>query len=130
MEIVIQDTGIGIADTDLAHIFDKFYEAGQIEEHFTAKVAFKGKGTGLGLTIARGIIELHGGRIWGESPGYDPQNCPGTTFHILLPLNMPAHRADLRRLSPCRCRRFPVYTRRLWNLREDCIACLSAGERQ
>ncbi|MFA5516202.1 MAG: ATP-binding protein [Desulfuromonadales bacterium] len=89
VEVLIGDTGIGIAKTEHEHIFEKFYEVGQIEEHFTAKVAFRGKGTGLGLSIAKGIIEMHGGRIWVESPGYDPQTCPGSVFHVLLPLRPP-----------------------------------------
>ncbi len=85
VEIVIRDSGIGIAEKDQCHIFDKFYEAGLIEEHFTGKYDFKGKGTGLGLTIAKGIIEMHGGSIRVESPGYDPERCPGSAFHIRLP---------------------------------------------
>ena len=85
VEIVISDTGIGIGEQERHHIFDKFYEAGKIEEHFTGKFAFQGRGTGLGLTIAKGIVEMHGGWIWVESPGYDPIACPGSSFHILLP---------------------------------------------
>jgi PAS domain S-box-containing protein len=85
VEIVIRDSGIGICEKDQLHIFDKFYEAGLIEEHFTGKYAFKGKGTGLGLTIAKGIVEMHGGRIRVESSGYDPKGCPGSSFHILIP---------------------------------------------
>jgi PAS domain S-box-containing protein len=87
LEIVIRDTGIGISEEDQIHVFEKFYEAGNIEEHFTGKVAFKGKGTGLGLTIVKGIIDMHGGEIWVESPGFDPKGCPGSEFHILLPLH-------------------------------------------
>lgn len=86
VEIRIRDTGIGISESDRVHIFEKFYEAGNIEEHFTGRYAFKGKGTGLGLTLAKGIIEMHGGRIWAESPGYDPELFPGSSFHILLPV--------------------------------------------
>ncbi len=82
----MQDTGIGISETDQVNIFDKFYEVGNIEEHFTGRTAFKGKGTGLGLTIAKGIVDRHGGEIWVESPGYDARLCPGSTFHVLLPL--------------------------------------------
>jgi len=87
IEIVIRDTGIGIEKSDQIYIFDKFYEAGSIEEHFTGKVAFKGRGAGLGLTIVKGIVTMHGGEIWVESDGYDPQTCPGSSFHILLPLD-------------------------------------------
>jgi signal transduction histidine kinase len=90
VEILISDTGIGIDQRDQIHIFDKFYEVGFIEEHFTDKVAFKGKGTGLGLTIVKGIVDMHGGEIWVESSGCDPQHSPGSTFHILLPVQSPA----------------------------------------
>lgn len=87
LEIIIRDTGIGISEEDQIHVFEKFYEVGNIEEHFTGKVAFKGKGTGLGLTIVKGIIDMHCGEIWVESPGFDPKACPGSEFHILLPLH-------------------------------------------
>jgi hypothetical protein len=40
----------------------------------------------LGLSITRGIIEAHGGTIWVESEGYDEKKCPGSIFHILLPV--------------------------------------------
>ena len=85
VEIAVMDSGIGIAGEDLETIFEKFYEVGAVEEHSTGKVSFKGRGAGLGLTIAKGVISLHGGTVWVESPGYDPERLPGSTFFILLP---------------------------------------------
>jgi hypothetical protein len=87
VEVTVEDTGIGIDREEQVRIFEKFYEVGNIEEHSTGKVAFRGKGTGLGLAIAKGIVEMHGGDIWVESQGYNPDSCPGSVFHILLPLN-------------------------------------------
>ncbi len=86
IEILVADTGIGIAKSDLEKIFLKFYRVGDPMLHSTGASKFKGAGPGLGLTLARGVIESHGGRIWAESPGYDEKNCPGSTFHIWLPL--------------------------------------------
>lgn len=86
VEVTIADTGIGINPEDQAHIFDKFGNLGNVSFHSSGKTKFKGGGPGLGLSIARGIIEAHGGSIWVESPGYDETSCPGSTFHILLPL--------------------------------------------
>jgi PAS domain S-box-containing protein len=86
IEVSIEDSGIGIDHDEQQRIFDKFYEVGNISEHSSGKFSFKAKGTGLGLAIAKGIVEMHGGRIWVESPGFDPERCPGSTFHILLPI--------------------------------------------
>lgn len=72
--IEIEDTGIGIGEVDLPHIFKRFYRADE------ARNADKG-GMGLGLTIAKKIVEMHRGRITVESiPGN------GSTFKIRLPL--------------------------------------------
>ncbi len=86
VEIVIADTGVGIDVEEQERIFDKFYRVEGPELHSSSKSRFMGAGPGLGLTIAKGIVEAHGGRIWVESPGYDPIRCPGSKFHILLPV--------------------------------------------
>jgi signal transduction histidine kinase len=87
VEVIIQDNGIGIDPEDQPIIFEKFSRLGSTSLHSSGKTKFKGGGPGLGLRIAKGIIESHGGAIWVDSPGYDEQNCPGSTFHILLPLH-------------------------------------------
>jgi signal transduction histidine kinase len=85
IEVAVRDTGIGIAAEDQAIIFEKFTRLGNTALHSSGKTKFKGGGPGLGLHIARGIIESHGGAIWVESPGYDEEQMPGSTFHIMLP---------------------------------------------
>lgn len=86
IEVIISDTGIGIAAENLDLVFKKFYQTGQLSLHSTGKTKFKGAGPGLGLAIAKGIVETHGGKIWAESPGYDEETFPGSKFHIVLPL--------------------------------------------
>lgn len=86
VEIIISDTGIGIDMEDQTLIFDKFSRLGNVALHSSGKTKFKGGGPGLGLPIAKGIAEAHGGSIWVESPGYSESDFPGTTFHILLPI--------------------------------------------
>ena len=68
----IQDHGIGVPKDDLKKIFDKFYRV----QNKTST-----PGTGLGLTICKGIIEAHGGQIWAES-----NEGKGTTILFTLPL--------------------------------------------
>lgn len=86
IDIQVRDSGIGIPDDDLEKIFDKFTSGTDVSLHSSGKIKFKGGGAGLGLPIAKGIIEAHGGRIWAESTGYDEETLPGSTFHIELPL--------------------------------------------
>lgn len=86
IEVTVSDTGIGISPENQAVIFDKFSQLGSVGLHSSGKTKFKGGGPGLGLPIARGILEAHGGSIWVESAGYDEVNCPGSTFHVLIPI--------------------------------------------
>ncbi|NJC87321.1 MAG: HAMP domain-containing histidine kinase [Desulfuromonas sp.] len=90
VEIAVIDSGIGVAKHEQETIFDKFYEVGDVEEHSSGKVAFKSRGAGLGLTIVKGVVDMHGGAVWVESPGYDPERFPGSTFYILLPAIPPS----------------------------------------
>src|SRR6185503_1915385 len=69
VEVAIHDTGIGIAPESHHLIFNKFYQTGEVLLHSSGKTKFKGGGPGLGLAIARGIINAHRGRIWLESTG-------------------------------------------------------------
>lgn len=86
VEILVQDTGIGIDRENQELIFEKFYQTGEVALHSSGKTTFKGGGPGLGLAIARGIVDAHKGRIWAESKGCDEKNCPGSKFYILLPI--------------------------------------------
>lgn len=90
IEIVVADSGIGIDPKYQSLIFDKFYRVGSAALHSTSTTKFMGGGPGLGLPIAKGVIERHGGRIWVESAGHDPEKMPGSRFHILLPIKPPA----------------------------------------
>ena len=57
----VEDDGPGIPAADLPHVFERFF-------HGSRTATEQVEGTGLGLAISRGIVELHGGRIWAESP--------------------------------------------------------------
>jgi signal transduction histidine kinase len=74
VEISVKDNGIGIPASDIAHVFDRFF---QVESHLTRHHT----GMGLGLSVAKTMIEMHGGRIWVESVEGE-----GSTFSFLLPL--------------------------------------------
>jgi signal transduction histidine kinase len=75
VEISVTDTGIGIAPEDRARIFEEFRQVG-------GDYAHKKEGTGLGLTLAKKFVELHGGKIWVTS-----ELGKGSTFSFTLPKN-------------------------------------------
>ena len=89
LEIVIRDTGIGIDPKFHSLIFEKFFRIGDPQLHSTGNTKFKGAGPGLGLPIAKGVIEAHGGRIWVESEAEDEERLPGSSFNIVLPVRPP-----------------------------------------
>lgn len=84
-EIHIRDTGIGIDPANHTIVFEKLYQLGKVELHSSGRTKFKGGGPGLGLAIAAGIVKAHRGKIWVESPGYDEEKLPGSTFFIQIP---------------------------------------------
>ena len=94
VEIAVIDTGIGIDPQYHELVFEKFYQTGEVHLHSSGKTKFKGGGPGLGLAIARGIVNAHHGRIWIKSSGHNEQLCPGTTVHVRLPLNGFAHASN------------------------------------
>lgn len=87
--VEITDTGVGIDKKNLELIFKKFFRTYDPSLHSTGTYKFLGAGPGLGLTIAKGVIEGHGGKIWAESPGHSMEAFPGTTFFVLLPIVTP-----------------------------------------
>jgi signal transduction histidine kinase len=98
IDVTVTDTGIGIAPENQAAIFEKFGQLGRVELHSSGKTKFKGGGPGLGLPIARGILEAHGGSLWVESPGHDEKTNPGSTFHVLIPLRTNSPDPDIAKL--------------------------------
>ncbi|MEX2177489.1 MAG: PAS domain-containing sensor histidine kinase [Gemmatimonadaceae bacterium] len=77
VRISVTDTGTGISPDQLPHIFDRFWQS--------APSGIRTRGAGLGLPIALGIVQAHGGRLWVES-----ELGKGSTFHFTLPTDLSA----------------------------------------
>jgi len=75
IKIMIRDEGVGIKAEDCQRIFNIFEQA-------DASATRKFEGTGVGLALSRKIVEMHKGKIWGESDGEDK----GSTFTFTLPI--------------------------------------------
>jgi signal transduction histidine kinase len=86
IEVVVEDSGVGIEPQQLELIFEKFYQTGEVALHSSGKTKFKGGGPGLGLAIAKGVVAAHGGQIWAESEGHSEAALPGSRFFVRLPL--------------------------------------------
>jgi signal transduction histidine kinase len=82
VKVSVEDNGVGIPTKDLAHVFDRFY---QVESHLTRRHG----GMGLGLSVAKAMIEMHDGRIWVES-----MEGLGSTFTFLLPVHLKSNPLD------------------------------------
>lgn len=95
LTVSIRDTGIGVSREEQQHIFERFHTAGDTLLHSTSKTAFGGGGLGLGLAVAKSIIQAHGGRIWVESEGMDRDRLPGSTFFVQLPLAANASHSNI-----------------------------------
>jgi len=81
--ISVTDAGAGIPDENLPHVFDRFYRADESRSRNRG-------GSGLGLSIAKALVEAHFGHIWLESPSTSPRvaaGIPGTTASFALPLS-------------------------------------------
>lgn len=80
--ISIQDNGIGIPEGELPHIFERFYQIGH-------PLTRQHNGAGLGLAVAKELVELHSGRLWAESASNQ-----GSTFYFSLPRAVPSNRQN------------------------------------
>ena len=77
IKVSVKDNGIGIPSKDLPFVFDRFY---QVEDHLTRRHG----GMGLGLSVAKVMVEMHGGRIWADS-----EEGKGSIFSFILPVRRP-----------------------------------------
>jgi signal transduction histidine kinase len=79
-EIQVSDTGVGIDPVSLARIFDPFFTRFDVSRHASGVYEFDRRGLGLGLSLVKAFVELHGGHVKVES-----EIDKGSTFTITLP---------------------------------------------
>jgi signal transduction histidine kinase len=79
VEFTVEDEGVGVAVEDRERIFERFFRVGS---ESTRGIS----GTGIGLSIVRGLVELHGGSVW-----VDDAPVRGSRFHVRLPQAVPSH---------------------------------------
>jgi signal transduction histidine kinase len=80
VEIKVSDSGVGIDPSSLPHIFEPFFTSFDVSRHSSGQFEFGRRGLGLGLTLVKAFVEMHGGQVSASSePG------KGTTFTISLP---------------------------------------------
>jgi signal transduction histidine kinase len=85
-EIRVSDTGVGIDPPSLARLFDPFFTRFDVSRHSSGVFEFERRGLGLGLSLVKAFVEMHGGRVRAES-----EVGKGSTFIIVLPALQLAH---------------------------------------
>jgi signal transduction histidine kinase len=80
LAITVTDTGVGIDPASLARVFDPFFTRFDVSRHCSGVYEFDRRGLGLGLSVVKAFVEMHGGRVKAESKVNE-----GSRFTILLP---------------------------------------------
>jgi signal transduction histidine kinase len=84
-ELRVRDNGVGISPENLAHLFEPFFTERDVSKHSSGQFEFLRRGLGLGLSVVRAFVAMHGGRVEAVSePGR------GSTFTVTLPARAPA----------------------------------------
>ena len=86
--VEVKDSGSGVPEEDKEAIFDKFYTSGDYMNHSSGSYQFKSGGIGVGLALAKAIIEAHGGKIWVKSPAEAAETgkgAGGSSFFFSIP---------------------------------------------
>ncbi|MBI2567632.1 MAG: response regulator [Candidatus Schekmanbacteria bacterium] len=102
VEMWVSDTGIGIEEKYYEQVFERFFEIQPSEHHSSGTIEFRSGGSGLGLSIVKGIVEQHGGKVWVSSEL--TRGGIGSTFTFTLPRGdltpLPQLEGEVRRDKP------------------------------